>query len=634
MKKVLVCGGGGFIGSHVVKRLKRDGYWVRAFDLKLPEYSESAADDFVIGDLRDQSLCRNAIDRDFDEVYQLAADMGGADYIFTGKNDAEIMINSATINVNVLAACRQRQIGSLFYSSSACIYPVGNQIDEDHPICREDSAYPAEPDSEYGWEKLFGERLFLAHRRNHGLNAHIARYHNIFGPEGPWRGGTGEGARGDLPEGGDGQERRIDRDLGRWEADAIVPLYRGMHRGHDAAGALGLRGSGKYRFRADGHDRPTRRSYRRYSRQADRKASCRGAGRRSGQKLRQSTDPREIELGSVFSSEAWAGADLCVDRRSGAQFVRTAQAWSGRAIRLTALISRLGMSVKPEDHKPPQSRLVVSNRWDGLGARLTSLANAWSLAKRLEWSSDSSGLTAPRRCLMRLSTSSARAFVKPSKSPLPTSQIARQSPPPVFAVSVCPMRVNSCYRQGVTRSLRLASPSMFAPLQEKARNLPVIAFARRFAGSAGVTPRGTLSTSCRTGATQTTVQQSTFDRRYRRRRVAKLYRPREICSDATGLPRHRDPLWCRSKAGGGHLGQPSLCRVPEATVSHSPDAARHPPGLRRPLRASAGSCRHPFAFAMPRNCRSSAQRIHGTCRKFVSAGGATPCQHDGGGRDG
>ena len=189
MKKVLVCGGGGFIGSHVVKRLKRDGYWVRAFDLKLPEYSESAADDFVIGDLRDQSLCRNAIDRDFDEVYQLAADMGGADYIFTGKNDAEIMINSATINVNVLAACRKRQIGSLIYSSSACIYPVGNQIDEDHPICREDSAYPAEPDSEYGWEKLFGERLFLAHRRNHGLNAHIARYHNIFGPEGPWRGG-------------------------------------------------------------------------------------------------------------------------------------------------------------------------------------------------------------------------------------------------------------------------------------------------------------------------------------------------------------------------------------------------------------------------------------------------------------
>jgi nucleoside-diphosphate-sugar epimerase len=189
MKRALVCGGGGFIGSHIIKRLKREGFWVRAVDLKGPQYSHTAADDFVVGDLRDQMLCRAILDADFDEVYQLAADMGGAEYIFTGRHDAEIMINSATINVNVLASCRQRNIGSLFYSSSACIYPLFNQTAADNPVCREDSAYPAEPDSEYGWEKLFAERLFLAHQRNHGMNVHVARYHNVFGPEGPWDGG-------------------------------------------------------------------------------------------------------------------------------------------------------------------------------------------------------------------------------------------------------------------------------------------------------------------------------------------------------------------------------------------------------------------------------------------------------------
>ena len=189
MKKALVCGAGGFIGGHLVKRLKREGFWVRGVDLKFHEYSETQADDFMIGDLRDQAFCRSTLDTRFDEVYQLAADMGGAGFIFTGENDADIMHNSATINLNVLDACHKRNIRTIFYSSSACAYPAYNQEDPDNPKCSEDSAYPAAPDSEYGWEKLFSERLFLAYRRNHGMNAHVARYHNIFGPEGTWTGG-------------------------------------------------------------------------------------------------------------------------------------------------------------------------------------------------------------------------------------------------------------------------------------------------------------------------------------------------------------------------------------------------------------------------------------------------------------
>ena len=188
-KCALVCGAGGFIGGHLVKRLKRDGFWVRGADLKFHEFSETEADDFVVGDLRDSGFCRAIVDRRFDEVYQLAADMGGAGFIFTGEHDADLMHNSATINLNMLDACLKRGIRKLFYSSSACMYPSYNQEDPSNPNCSEGSAYPAAPDSEYGWEKLFSERLYLAYRRNYGLQTHVARDHNIFGPEGTWTGG-------------------------------------------------------------------------------------------------------------------------------------------------------------------------------------------------------------------------------------------------------------------------------------------------------------------------------------------------------------------------------------------------------------------------------------------------------------
>ena len=188
-QKVVVCGAGGFIGSHLVKRLKEEGFWVRGVDLKFPEFDETVADDFIVGDLREQSICRAVFDQPFDQVYQLAADMGGAGYIFTGENDADIMHNSATINLNVLDACHKRNIKHIFYSSSACMYPEHNQLDPDNPNCEESSAYPADPDSEYGWEKLFSERLYLAYGRNHGMRVRIARFHNIFGPQGTWAGG-------------------------------------------------------------------------------------------------------------------------------------------------------------------------------------------------------------------------------------------------------------------------------------------------------------------------------------------------------------------------------------------------------------------------------------------------------------
>jgi GDP-D-mannose 3',5'-epimerase len=188
-KTALVCGAGGFIGGHLVKRLKEEDYWVRGVDLKHNEYGNNHADDFLIGDLRDPLVCEELFDSKIDEVYQLAADMGGAGYIFTGDHDAEVMHNSASINLNIAESSRKHKVNKIFYSSSACIYPGYNQMDPDNPKCSEESAYPAAPDSEYGWEKLFSERLYLSYHRNYKLDVRIARFHNIFGPLGTWKGG-------------------------------------------------------------------------------------------------------------------------------------------------------------------------------------------------------------------------------------------------------------------------------------------------------------------------------------------------------------------------------------------------------------------------------------------------------------
>ena len=211
-KTALVLGAGGFIGSHMVKQLHSEGYWVRGVDLKHPEYCASHANEFIVGDLRDTrfvSRCvrftgylgnfyKDIVDKfaePFDEIYQFAADMGGAGFVFTGENDADIMHNSVSINLNVLEEQRklneitEQNKTKIFYSGSACMYPEHNQLDPDNPDCREESAYPASPDSEYGWEKLFSERLYFAYNRNHGIPVRIARYHNIFGPEGTWNGG-------------------------------------------------------------------------------------------------------------------------------------------------------------------------------------------------------------------------------------------------------------------------------------------------------------------------------------------------------------------------------------------------------------------------------------------------------------
>ncbi|GHU02529.1 NAD-dependent dehydratase [Spirochaetia bacterium] len=189
-KKALVCGAGGFIGGHLVKRLKDEGYWVRGVDIKEHEYRKTAADDFVQGDLREQSICRKVTgDIQFDELYQLAADMGGAGYIFTGEHDAVVMHNSATINLNMAEEAKKSGIKKIFYSSSACIYPASIQEEANNPGLKESDAYPAGPDSEYGWEKLFSERMYMSYARNFGMEVHIARFHNIFGPLGTWDGG-------------------------------------------------------------------------------------------------------------------------------------------------------------------------------------------------------------------------------------------------------------------------------------------------------------------------------------------------------------------------------------------------------------------------------------------------------------
>ncbi len=189
MKKALVCGAGGFIGSHLVNFLKNKGYEVYGVDLKYPDFSKSKADHFIQGDLRDPALVRSCINESFDEIYQLAADMGGAGYLFTGDNDADVMHNSALINLNVLQRAVEVNVKKIFYSSSACIYPEYNQMDPNNPNCEESSAYPAQPDSEYGWEKLFSERLYATFMRNHDITTKVGRFHNIFGPEGTYDGG-------------------------------------------------------------------------------------------------------------------------------------------------------------------------------------------------------------------------------------------------------------------------------------------------------------------------------------------------------------------------------------------------------------------------------------------------------------
>ena len=241
MKTALVLGAGGFIGSHLVKRLKSEGFWVRGVDLKRPEYDETAADDFLLYDLRDPKNVEAVMRLEgynghplpckylpypfseslqFDEVYQLAADMGGAGYIFTGENDANVMHNSATINLNVAHEAVKQKVKRVFYSSSACMYPEHNQLDPNNPNCEESSAYPANPDSEYGWEKLFSERMYLAFARNYGLEVRIARFHNIFGPYGTWKGGKEKAPAamcrkvvemlegGEIEVWGDGQQTR------------------------------------------------------------------------------------------------------------------------------------------------------------------------------------------------------------------------------------------------------------------------------------------------------------------------------------------------------------------------------------------------------------------------------------------
>lgn len=230
MKYALVLGGGGFIGSHMVKRLKGEGYWVRGVDLKYPEFSPTLADEFLVGDLRNSEFTRDCLALgagQFDEIYQFAADMGGAGFVFTGEHDADIMHNSATINLNVLDVMRAQKSDNpttqtkVFYSGSACMYPEHNQLDPNNPNLEESSAYPANPDSEYGWEKLFSERLFLSYKRNYGIPVAIARYHNIYGPEGTWQGGrekspaaicrkiaTISGNKGEIEVWGDGLQTR------------------------------------------------------------------------------------------------------------------------------------------------------------------------------------------------------------------------------------------------------------------------------------------------------------------------------------------------------------------------------------------------------------------------------------------
>jgi len=244
MKKALVCGAGGFIGSHLVRRLKKDGYWVRGVDLKYPEFSKTEADEFIKGDLRNLSIVDVCVDG-VDEIYQLAADMGGADFIFTGEHDSDIMHNSAMINLNIVDSMKRLGLKKVFYSSSACMYPEDHQLEIDVPALREDMAYPGNPDSEYGWEKLFSERLFLTHAKNYDFDVRIARFHNIFGPDGTYQGGREKApaalcrkvinSNGEIEVYGDGKQTRsflyidecVEGIRRLMESDCLEPLNLG-----------------------------------------------------------------------------------------------------------------------------------------------------------------------------------------------------------------------------------------------------------------------------------------------------------------------------------------------------------------------------------------------------------------------
>jgi nucleoside-diphosphate-sugar epimerase len=311
MKRILVNGAGGFIGGHLVKRLKAEGFWVRGVDLKRHEFAESMADEFQVGDLRDQAVAAEAVSG-IDEVYQLAADMGGAGYIFTGEHDACVMHNSATINLNTLEYGRKAGVKRFFYSSSACAYPEYNQTDPDNPKCSEDSAYPAAPDSEYGWEKLFSERLYLAYMRNYGIEVRVARFHNIFGPEGTWCGGrekapaalcrkvaeASEG--GEIEIWGDGRQTRsflyIDECL-----DGIRRLMESEFTGPVNIGSEEM------------VTQPACRDDHECREQAGKRATHCRAARRAGQKLGQPADPRAAGMGAIAPTARGVGGYLPLD---------------------------------------------------------------------------------------------------------------------------------------------------------------------------------------------------------------------------------------------------------------------------------------------------------------------------------
>ncbi len=265
-KTALVCGAGGFIASHLVRRLKREGFWVRGVDLKFRSTAATEADDFVIGDLREGELCRSVIDRRFDEVYQLAADMGGAGYIFTGEHDADVMHNSATINLNVVDICRKRNIKKIFYSSSACMYPAYNQEDPENPKCSEDTAYPAAPDSEYGWEKLFSERVYLAFRRNYGMSTQSPATTTYSAPTAPGR----EARRRRRPRfAARSRWRRTGTpsrfgEMGNKRVPSCTSTIASKER---RAAAVGVRGSGQHWLRGNGHHQSTGGYRRRYCRE-------------------------------------------------------------------------------------------------------------------------------------------------------------------------------------------------------------------------------------------------------------------------------------------------------------------------------------------------------------------------------